>query len=143
MHPAEVEKAINLPNQMIGRNHRVEIKGIKELTLSVFPLPHHAPLPPMIDSSIKRNHGSASVSMGVLQHNPPNRRHESGHRLPSRLGRQPEVSLLFDALPTPGWTRVQMVTAPMNQCCSATPANPFFDSIGQKQTWRRRSRMHG
>src|SRR5436190_5862415 len=69
MHPAEVEKAINLPNQMIGRNHRVEIKGIKELTLSVFPLPHHAPLPPMIDSSIKRNHGSASVSMGVLQHN--------------------------------------------------------------------------
>src|SRR5436190_2452210 len=70
MHPAEVEKAINLPNQMIGRNHRVEIKGIKELTLSVFPLPHHAPLPPMIDSSIKPNHGSASVSMGVLQHNP-------------------------------------------------------------------------
>src|ERR1700733_14484272 len=32
---------------MIGRNHLVEIKRIKELTLSFFPSPHHALLPPM------------------------------------------------------------------------------------------------
>jgi hypothetical protein len=65
---------------MIGRNHLVEIKGIKELALSVFPPSHHATLPPMIDSSIKRNHGSSIVSMGVLQHNP----NKTGHRYLAR-----------------------------------------------------------
>src|ERR1700704_2603233 len=32
---------------MVGRHHLVEIKRIEELTLSVFPPTHHAPLPTM------------------------------------------------------------------------------------------------
>src|SRR5438067_877881 len=32
---------------MIGRNHLVEIKRIEKLSLSIFPPPHHAPLPLM------------------------------------------------------------------------------------------------
>jgi hypothetical protein len=69
MHPTEVKNAVELADQMIGWHHLVEIKGIKELALPVLPPSHHPPLPPMTDSSIKRNHGATIVSMGLLQQN--------------------------------------------------------------------------
>jgi hypothetical protein len=47
VHPAQIEHALDLPDQMVGRHHLVEIKRIEELTLSVFPPTHHAPLPTM------------------------------------------------------------------------------------------------
>jgi hypothetical protein len=47
LHPIQIKNAINLPDQMIGRHHLVEIKRIKELALSAFPPTHHEPLPPM------------------------------------------------------------------------------------------------
>src|SRR6202789_3338371 len=47
VHPTQIEKTVDLPHQMIGRNHLVEIKQIEKLSLSFFPPPHHAPLPPM------------------------------------------------------------------------------------------------
>src|SRR5436190_12094830 len=47
VHPAQIEQTVDLPHQMIGRNHLVEIKRIEKLSLSFFPPPHHAPLPPM------------------------------------------------------------------------------------------------
>jgi hypothetical protein len=47
VHPTQIEQTVDLPHQMIGRNHLVEIKRIKELTLSFFPSPHHALLPQM------------------------------------------------------------------------------------------------
>jgi hypothetical protein len=53
VHPTEIENAVDLAHQMIGRYHRIEIKGIKELALSAFPPTHHPPLPPMPVS----NHG--------------------------------------------------------------------------------------
>src|SRR5262245_45673894 len=59
---------------MVRRHHLIEIKGIKELTLSISSTPHHATLPP-INHSIERNHGSQIVSMRVLQQN----QGESGH----------------------------------------------------------------
>ena len=51
MHPSEVENAVDLANQMIGWHHLVEIKRIKELTLSDFPPTHHALLPLMTVSN--------------------------------------------------------------------------------------------
>ena len=47
VHPAQIEQTVDLPHQMIGRNHLVEIKRIEKLSLSVFPPTHHAPLPLM------------------------------------------------------------------------------------------------
>src|SRR6202035_1104766 len=47
VHPTQIEKTVDLPYQMIGRNYFVEIKRIEKLSLSFFPPPHHAPLPPM------------------------------------------------------------------------------------------------
>src|SRR5262249_55033741 len=58
----------------VRRHHLIEIKGIKELTLSISSTPHHATLPP-INHSIERNHGSQIVSMRVLQQN----QREGGH----------------------------------------------------------------
>ena len=43
--------AVDLADQMIGRHHLVEIKRIEELALSIFPPPHHAPLPLMPSST--------------------------------------------------------------------------------------------
>src|SRR5215475_2674507 len=45
VHPPEIENAVYLFNQMIWRHHLVEIKRIKELTLSTLASPHHGPLP--------------------------------------------------------------------------------------------------
>src|SRR6516164_1299351 len=45
VHPSQVEKPVDLSNQMICRHHLVQIKRIKELTLPAFPPTHHAPLP--------------------------------------------------------------------------------------------------
>ena len=45
VHPTQVENAVDLSNQMIWRHHLVQIKRIKELTLSAFPPTHHEPLP--------------------------------------------------------------------------------------------------
>src|SRR5262245_5871958 len=70
VHPAQVENAIDLADQMIRWHHLVEIKRIKELTLPVLPSTHHKPLPQMSVSK-ERNHGSRVVSIGVLQHNHP------------------------------------------------------------------------
>src|SRR6202043_2481305 len=64
------KNGVDLADQMIRWHHLVEIKGIKELALSGFPSPHHAPLPLMLVSN-QRNHGSRVVSTGVLQHIPP------------------------------------------------------------------------
>src|ERR1700742_188307 len=47
VHPTQIEKTVDLPHQMIGRNHLVEIKRKENLSLSFSPPPHHAPLPPM------------------------------------------------------------------------------------------------
>ena len=47
VHPTQIEKTVDLPHQMIGRNYLVEIKRIEKLSLSFFPPSHHAPLPPM------------------------------------------------------------------------------------------------
>src|SRR5665647_3970471 len=70
MHPTQIEHAIDLANQMVRRHNLVQIKGIKELALSILPPTHHATLPMMIDS-VEWNHGSPCASMGLLQHNPP------------------------------------------------------------------------
>jgi hypothetical protein len=76
---------------MVRRHHLIEIKGIKELTLSISSTPHHASLPP-INHSIERNHGSQIASMGVLQQNPGADRtyrgqHESDAFDPDRTSR--------------------------------------------------------
>jgi hypothetical protein len=42
---------------MVGRDHLVEIKRVKELNLTILPPTHHAPLPLMTVSN-QRNHGS-------------------------------------------------------------------------------------
>src|SRR5665647_3671379 len=68
MHPTQIEHAIDLANQMVRRHNLVQIKGIKELALSILPPTHHATLPMMIDS-VEWNHGSPCASMGLLQHN--------------------------------------------------------------------------
>src|SRR6476646_4579507 len=47
VHPAQIEQTVDLPHQMIGRNHLVEIKRIEKLSLPVFPPTHHAQLPLM------------------------------------------------------------------------------------------------
>src|SRR5215813_6856622 len=61
---------------MISRHHLVEIKCVKELPLSTLSLPHHGLLP-RIAVSVRRNHGSPTVSTRVLQHN----LRQSGHGL--------------------------------------------------------------
>src|SRR5262249_24240876 len=53
---------------MISRHHLVEIKCVKELPLSTLSLPHHGLLP-RIAVSVRRNHGSPTVSTRVLQNN--------------------------------------------------------------------------
>src|SRR5215472_10438664 len=67
---------------MIGWHHLVEIEGVEELTLSPLSPPHHRPLPAN-RVEIQRNHGSAAVSMRVLQHNPPGRGHRNHWRFMS------------------------------------------------------------
>jgi hypothetical protein len=47
VYPTQIEKTVDLTHQMIGRNYLVEIKRTEKLSLSFFPPPHHAPLPPM------------------------------------------------------------------------------------------------
>jgi hypothetical protein len=47
---AQIEHAIDLADQMVGRHHLVEIKRIEELALSVLSPPHHEPFPPMYAS---------------------------------------------------------------------------------------------
>src|ERR1700756_5365273 len=69
VYPAQVEHGVDLSNQMIWRNHLVQIKRIKELTLPDFPPTHHEPPPRII--AHRRNHGSSVVSTRVLQQNPP------------------------------------------------------------------------
>src|SRR5437660_1386699 len=70
VYPAQVEHGVDLSNQMIWRNHLVQIKRIKELTLPDFPPTHHEPPPRII--AHRRNHGSSIVSTRVLH---TNRRH--------------------------------------------------------------------
>ena len=48
VHPIKIEHAIDLPDQMIGRYHLVEIERIKELALPLLSPPHHRPLPRII-----------------------------------------------------------------------------------------------
>src|SRR6201981_2317047 len=79
-HPAKVEHGVDLSNQMIWRNHLIQIKRIKELTLPDFPPTHHEPPPRII--AHRRNHGSLIVSTRVLQQN----RRYSGHEWTCRLG---------------------------------------------------------
>ena len=45
MHPINIENAVDLPDQMIGRDDLVEIERVKELTLSALPPSHHRSLP--------------------------------------------------------------------------------------------------
>jgi hypothetical protein len=66
VYPAQVEHGVDLSNQMIWRNHLIQIKRIKELTLPDFPPTHHEPPPRII--AHRRNHGSLIVSTRVLQH---------------------------------------------------------------------------
>ena len=47
MHPVQIEQTVDLPHQMIGWNHLVEMKRIEKLSLLAFPTTHHAPLPQM------------------------------------------------------------------------------------------------
>jgi hypothetical protein len=61
---------------MVRRHHLIEIKGIKELTLSISSTPHHSSLPPT-NHSIERNHGSQIVSTRVLQQNQEQSRHDA------------------------------------------------------------------
>ena len=68
VHPTQIEHPVDLPDQMIGWHHLVEIERIEELALPAFLPSHHAP-PPMVPNSSKRNHRSPRVSIGVLQHN--------------------------------------------------------------------------
>src|ERR1700745_1534835 len=67
VYPAQVEHGVDLSNQMIWRNHLIQIKRIKELTLPDFPPTHHEPPPRII--AHRRNHGSLIVSTRVLQQN--------------------------------------------------------------------------
>jgi len=45
VHPGQIEQTVDLPHQMIRRNHLVEIKRIEKLSLSIFLPTHHAPAP--------------------------------------------------------------------------------------------------
>jgi hypothetical protein len=45
--PTQIQKIVDLPYQMIRWDHLIQIKRIKELTLTILPPTHHAPLPPM------------------------------------------------------------------------------------------------
>jgi hypothetical protein len=45
--PTQIQQTVDLPHQMIRWDHLIQIKRIKELTLTVLPPTHHAPLPPM------------------------------------------------------------------------------------------------
>jgi hypothetical protein len=47
MHPVQIEQTVDLPHQMIGWDHLVEMKRIEKLSLLAFPTTHHAPLPQM------------------------------------------------------------------------------------------------
>src|SRR4029079_8823991 len=48
VHPTQIEQPVDLPDQMIGWNHLVEIKRIEKLSLPILPPPHHALLPLML-----------------------------------------------------------------------------------------------
>src|SRR6201989_2017730 len=67
VYPAQVEHGVDLSNQMIWRNHLIQIKRIKELPLPDSPPTHHEPPPRII--AHRRNHGSLIVSTRVLQQN--------------------------------------------------------------------------
>src|ERR1700751_4675125 len=54
VYPAQVEHGVDLSNQMIWRNHLIQIKRIKELTLPDFPPTHHEPPPRIIASTESR-----------------------------------------------------------------------------------------
>jgi len=69
VHPTQIENGVDLAHQMVWWHHLIEIKGIKELTLSISSTPHHVASLPPINHSIERNHGSQIASMGVLQQN--------------------------------------------------------------------------
>src|SRR5215471_7614379 len=60
MYPAQIKQRIDLSDQMIRRHHLVEIKRVKELSLSPFFPSHHGLLPRII--VIRRNHGTLFVS---------------------------------------------------------------------------------
>src|ERR1043166_6470585 len=45
VHPIKIDNAVDLPDQMIGRHHLVEIERVEELTLAALSPPHHRPLP--------------------------------------------------------------------------------------------------
>src|SRR4029077_4025535 len=45
VYPIKIEDPVDLPDQMIRRHHLVEIKRVKELTLSAPSPSHHRPLP--------------------------------------------------------------------------------------------------
>src|SRR5262249_48305768 len=67
VHPTQVQHRIDLPDQVISRNHLVEIKCVEKPALSIPLAPHHA-LPPSMAEPFERNHDSHPVSIGVLQH---------------------------------------------------------------------------
>src|SRR6266851_6324261 len=41
VHPAQIENAVDLPDQMVGRHYLVEIKRVEKLALSIPLPPHH------------------------------------------------------------------------------------------------------
>ena len=45
--PTQIQQIVDLPYQMIRWDHLIQIKRIKELTLTILQPTHHAPLPPM------------------------------------------------------------------------------------------------
>ena len=51
--PTQIQQIVDLPYQMIRWDHLIQIKRIKELTLTILQPTHHAPLPPMTPE----NHG--------------------------------------------------------------------------------------
>jgi hypothetical protein len=45
--PTQIQQTVDLPHQLIRWDHLIQIKRVKEVTLTILPPTHHAPLPPM------------------------------------------------------------------------------------------------
>ena len=60
-HPGEIQHAVDLAHQMVGRNDLVEVERIEELPLARVAPPHHRPSPSMI-TLMRRNHASRPTS---------------------------------------------------------------------------------
>ena len=71
VHPPKIEHGVDLAHKMIKRHDLVQTELVEQLALASLSPTHHRPLPLLLPPR-RRNHGSAPVSMSLLQHAPVN-----------------------------------------------------------------------